>query len=290
MTAGHDPPVYDPSLQPAAAVLAVVPEDATLLGVTDWAQIRLQLGAGDLTSDSKQALRDAFWRKVERRSSALTPGMLRPDEVALASTYGFTQDDVDWEAHFRGPIGDGWVLKFRDDLDFDAVKEAVADGAGPFADAESYGTTHVASYGITTDPTASWQANPELTALVGQVANATYVARACLPFEVAFGPGLEGQLAEAPAGDVAMLDDLDAWSLAFGSELATVRLGPERPDVFDRARLADNLPQTDPDFGLGFAKSVADPVGGRIGYDMGKPAVAATLALKQHLPFAVCGE
>ena len=50
-------PVYDPSLEPAAAVLALVPDDATLLEVTDFDQVRLQLGFGDMSSESDRAER-----------------------------------------------------------------------------------------------------------------------------------------------------------------------------------------------------------------------------------------
>ena len=39
-------PAYDASLEPAAAVLALVPEDAQTLTVTDFDQVRLELGAG----------------------------------------------------------------------------------------------------------------------------------------------------------------------------------------------------------------------------------------------------
>ncbi len=67
-----------------------------------------------------------------------------------------------------------------------------------------------------------------------------------------------------------------------------MRLGALRDDMFDRARLPDVLPRTDPEFGLGYADPVADPGGGRIGYRLGDPAVAARLARERHLPFAVC--
>ena len=36
--------------------------------------------------------------------------MLRADNTELMLDYGFTQDDVDWEAHFTGPEGNGFVL------------------------------------------------------------------------------------------------------------------------------------------------------------------------------------
>ncbi|MCW2815050.1 MAG: hypothetical protein JWN84_2505, partial [Nocardioides sp.] len=46
-------PAYDPELEPAAAVMAVVPAAATVLEVTDFDQVRFSLGYGDLTSESE---------------------------------------------------------------------------------------------------------------------------------------------------------------------------------------------------------------------------------------------
>ncbi len=54
--------------------------------------------------------------------------MLRPVNSELMLDHGFTQDDVDWEAHFTGPDGNGYVLAFRPDLDMAGVASAVADG------------------------------------------------------------------------------------------------------------------------------------------------------------------
>ena len=51
----------------------------------------------------------------------------------------------------------------------------------------------------------------------------------------------------------------------------TARLGPAGPDTFGRARLADTLPESDPSFGEGFERPVADPASGRIGYSLGDP-------------------
>ena len=88
-----------------------------------------------------------------------------------------------------------------------------------------------------------------------------------------------------------MLDDLDElgpFSVALGADLATVHLGPARADVFERSRVADVLPRTSPEFGRGYADPVSDPSGGRIGYRLAQPRIAAELALQQRLPFAVC--
>ena len=105
---------------------------------------------------------------------------------------------------------------------------------------------------------------------------------------MALGRGVKAALAPSPSADVADLDELGPFSVTFGGELATARLGPDRGDAFDRMRLPETLPETDPEFGLGYQGGVADPLGGRIGYDLGDPVIAARLALENQLPFAVC--
>lgn len=283
------PPAYDTALASAPAVLALVPDDATTLSVTDFEQVRLLLGASLLTSESPAVERERFWRQAEADAPLLSTGMLRPVEARLLRDYGFTQDDVQWEASFSGPAGDGWVLALRDDLDLDAVGRAVVDGVGPLAGAEVDADNRLVSIGTAPDGESSWAADAELVALVSQAeANATYVERECVPFESAFGADVEDELAATPAADLAELETLEAWSLSFGGSLATARLGADRTDVFERMRLAENLPATEPEFARGFTDGVADPVGGRIGYSMPDPAAAALLTRQRNLPFAVC--
>ena len=281
-------PAYDPSLEPAAAVLAIVPGDAEVLEVTDFDQIRLQLGFGDMTSDSDLADRRRFWRRAERTAPLLSPGLLRDPRARYEKRFGFSQDDVEWEAHFDGPSGEGYVVKFHDELPMRGVARAAATSTGPLAGATVVTAAHVAALGATREPTESWAAEPELVELVGQVAGATYVTRTCLEPDQVFGAGV-GDLAPVPAADLGALDPLGPFSVTFGGSLVTVRLGSMRDDVFDRARLAGILPATDPDFGLGYADPVADPQSGRIGYTLGDGPVAARLAREQLLPFAVCG-
>ncbi|MDO9494909.1 MAG: hypothetical protein Q7J48_04335 [Nocardioides sp.] len=283
------PPAYDEALASASAVLALVPADATTLAVTDFEQVRLLLGASLLTGESPAAERERFWRQAERQAPLLSPGRLRPFDDRLLRDYGFTQDDVAWEASFAGPAGEGWVMAFRDDLELAAVQRAVAAGVGPLRGADVDVETRLVSTGAAPDGESSWAADPELAALVSPAeANATYVERECVPFETAFAADVQDDLAEAPAADLAALEPLAAWSLSFGGSLATARLGAARTDVFERMRLADTMPATEPEFGTGFADGVADPVGGRIGYSMPDPAAAALLARERRLPFAVC--
>ncbi len=49
----------------------------------------------------------------------------------------------------------------------------------------------------------------------------------------------------------------------------------DRTDLFDRLHLGDDWPDGSPSFDDGFARGVADPTTGRIGYDVPRPAVAA---------------
>ncbi|WP_372727214.1 hypothetical protein, partial [Nocardioides sp.] len=128
-------PEYDATAEPATAVLPFVPEEATILTVTDFDQVRAQLGVPEMTSNDPLTDRIAFWRRAEVETPMLTDGMLRADNSELMLDFGFTQDDVDWEAHFVTPDGNGFVLAFRDDLDMHGVTRAVAHQVGPLAGA-----------------------------------------------------------------------------------------------------------------------------------------------------------
>ncbi len=282
------PPAYDPELNAAEAVLALVPQDATTLSVTDFDQVRLLLGASELTGQDPAPVRARFWRRAAVRAPLLSEGLLRQVDARLGADYGFTRDDVRWEATFSGPAGDGFVLALREDLAMGGVERAVRAGVGPLAGAETDAALHLVTLGVTDDPEASWAVSEDLVALVGPAAaNATYVERDCLAFDEAFSADPD-TLAAVPAGDLAALSPVEMFSVTLGGELATVRLGPEREDAFDRMRLAGNLPATEPELGLGFAEGVADPIGGRIGYVMPDPALAARLTRERQLPFAVC--
>ena len=282
-------PAYDPALEPAAGVLALVPDAATRLAVTDFDQIRLQLGNPDLSPSAPPRERAEFWARVDNETAALTAGLLRADEDVLREEYGFTQDDVLWEAQFGDESGaTGWVLKFRDDLDMTGVQRAVDEEVGPLAGAKVAVEERVIGTGTTSTPEQSWAADPDLTALVGRPAAATYVERSCIAFDDVFGEGVLEQLASAPSEDVAELTELTAFAVSFGGDLATAWLGPARGDTFPRSRLAETLPETDPSFAAGFQHPVADPAGGRIGYALGDPRLAVELTMTRRLPFAVC--
>jgi len=262
-------PAYDASLEPSAAVLALVPETAQTLTVTDFDQVKLELGLPDVGTGSDPAEVQELWDRAVAERPLLTPGMLRADDGQLRKTYGFTQVDVAWEAHFFDDADQeaGWVLAFREGTDMQAVQRAVDDGAGPLTGATVDAEQRLATSGTTSDPTQSWATDEATTAMVGLPANSTYVARACLP--------------EAAGADV---DELGTWSVQFEGSLVTARLGEGRHDLFVRMRLG----QAQPDFAAAYDGGVADPRTGRIGYVMADPAAAAGLALAKGLPFAAC--
>ncbi|MCW2795620.1 MAG: hypothetical protein JWM79_1117 [Nocardioides sp.] len=263
-------PSYDALAEPSSAVLPLVPEAAVSLTVTDFDTVRLQLGSSELTSKSPRTERDAFWQRAETETALLTRGMLRPVEAKLAADYGFTQDDVDWEAHFFDASGAeiGWVLSIRLIVDMGAVQRAVDDGVGPLADGAVVAGEHLVVHGTAAAGQASWATDPVWSSLVGSAASSTYAARGCVPVD------------SAPVE----LEPLDAYSVAFQGTLATARLGVGRTDLFARLGLGDGLPT----FATGFTGGVADPTTGRIGYEMVDPPAAADLALRGSLPFAAC--
>ncbi|WP_322937500.1 hypothetical protein [Nocardioides bizhenqiangii] len=278
---------YDPTLEPAAAALPLVPADATTLEVTDFDQLRLTLGFGSLDHDSPAPERARFWQALSEAAS-LSTGLLRPVADELA-TYDFGQDDVAWEATYAGGA-DGWVLAFHEEAPLAAVQRAIRDGVGPLAGAVLDIDRALVTSAPPPEGEDSWAAIEEVVGLVGQEANTTYVERACLAFDTVFGEGMEEQLAEAPRAALKSLDPLEGFAIALGTDLATVRLGESRSDAFDRLRLAEVMPAIRPEFGAGFARGVADPSTGRLGYDLQRPTAAVELIRDQHLPFAVCGD
>jgi hypothetical protein len=263
---------YDGNLEPAAAVLALVPDEAQTLTVTDFDQVRKQLGQDELGDQSPAAEVAAFWQRAETELPLLTTGLLRPADAQLATTDGFTELDVAWEAHFSGTDGRelGWVLRFRDGTDMARVERAAEDPAGPVAGAHVDAAAHLASSSATDDPAQSWAADPQLVSLVGPAAVSTYVARDC---DAAADTGSEE------------VDELGAYAVQFEGSLVTARLGEGRQDLFTRMRLGED----DPAFAAAYDGGVADPVTGRIGYEMTDPTAAAQLALARRLPFATCG-
>ncbi len=262
-------PAYDGSLEPSAAVLALVPEDVATVTVTDFDQVRVELGMGELTDRSTPEEVAAFWERAKAERPLLSPGMLRPADARLAPTYGFTQLDVAWEAHFFSAEDEeiGWVVRFRDGTDMAQVAAQAADTATPLSGGTVDAADRLVTSGATDDPGQSWAADPETRALVGLPANSTYVSRECVQDET--------------DEDV---DELGAYSIQFEGSLVTARLGEGRQDLFARMRLGEQ----EPGFDAAYDGGVADPLTGRIGYVMNDPAAAAALALDHRLPFVAC--
>lgn len=279
---------YDESLEPSAAVLALVPTEADTVMITDFEQARLALGFGT-GEEAAPEDRAKFWRRLPR-TAALSMGILRPADDRLREEFKISQDDVAWEAtYLDGSDGTtGWVLAFRRTTSMAAVARAVKAEVGPLRGAVVDVDRRLVTSTTPPEATASWGADPTLVALGGREAISTFLTRECLSFDSIFGAGMQEQLAAAPAAALRAVDELDSFAVALGTELATVLLGANRSDAFDRARLAEIMPPTDPEFPLVMSRPVADPSSGRLGYTLSDPAAAAELTRTGHLPFAVC--
>ena len=57
-----------------------------------------------------------------------------------------------WEAHFEGGGVDGWVLRFRDDLDMTAARRAVDDEIGPLGGAQVAAEQRVVGVDVASSP------------------------------------------------------------------------------------------------------------------------------------------
>ena len=282
-------PSYDAGQPAAAAVLALVPQSATVITVTDWDAVRVQLGQPELTSESLMSDRNEFWRRAETESPALTRGMLREDGSEYELDYGFTQDDVDWEAHWTGPDGPGWALAFRPDLDLGGVREAINHEVGPLADGHLDAADHLAVSG--TSQTDVWGNEPQWAPLVVDESEATYLHRGCVPLDEALGPDATAEdqdrlLAQHPI--TLTLRPLAGFAIGFGDHNATVRMAAGQADLFERLDVARDWPV--PGFGSAWRSPVGDPGSGRMGYSLPDPPRAVALALTEELPFAVCNE
>jgi hypothetical protein len=276
-------------------VLSMVPEVATELTLTDWDAIRARLGFHDLSSNSTMADRRDFWERADREAVLLSEGLLRPENSRLMLDYGFTQDDVDWEARFTGPEGRaGYVLGFRPGQDMTAVRQAVDAEVGPLRGARVLPDQRLLVLGVATAGERVWAMDPSWLALTDGLGETSYLRSECVPMNDALGPDatVEDQDALVARADPTYLGPLEGFSLSFGDQVATARLGVDRMDLHDRADLAEIWPTTgDIGFADGFeGMPVADPATGRIGLRVAKPVAAARLTLTGLLPFAVCNE
>ncbi|WP_248579666.1 hypothetical protein [Nocardioides sp. InS609-2] len=282
---GADPLIasYDAArdVAPGRAALSLIPAIATTITITDFDRARAELGLPDLTSDDPMTDRNDFWERAPQETVLLTEGLLREQNSRFMLDHGFTQDDVDWEAHWVTPEGPGWVLAFRSDLPFGRVAGAVAEGVGPLKGATADAERHLLSVGLAGEDDEVWGDRADARDLTTAVpAESTYLRVGCVPPATALA-----------THDVTAFDDLEAFSVSYGDGLGTARLGPDRADLFERSALATDAPTSGPiGFGDAFENAVADPSTGRIGWDVRNPRVAAALTLTDGLPWAVCNE
>jgi hypothetical protein len=284
--ASEPAPAYAATAEPAEAVLSFVPQSAQVVTVVDWDGVREQLGVPDLTSDDLMTDRLDFWERASTEAALLTDGLLREDSSTFELDYGFTQDDVDWEARWIGEDGPGFVLALRPDLDLRGVKRAVADGVGPLADATLDEKNALLVAGAA--ETDVWASEDTWPPLVAEPATATYLHRGCISLNTALGPDADVEdqdalLAEHP---VTTLDDLEGFVVAYGDHQATARFEPGREDLFERLRISEAWPTGE--FNEAYVNGAADPSSGRLGFSVRRPPEAAGMALLEELPFGVC--
>lgn len=286
----------DSRLPAARAALALVPAAATEVAVTDFDESRAALGVPDLTSGALATDRSAYWERARTESVLLAEGMLHEHDSELLLDHGFTSDDVDWEAHWTGPDGEGWALGLRPGLDVDRVRSAVRAGVGPLGGARVDAGQHLVTGGASevAGEGESWGDLPDVRDLATEVpAESAYYRTGCVPLDDALGPDAGADVVErvATEHDVPFLDELERFSVSFADGTATARLGPGRDDLLERSDLAAGFPTVGPvGWRDAFANPVNDPASGRIGWDVTTPRLAAGLVLTDVLPFAVCPE
>ena len=287
-------PSYDARREPAAAVLPLVPASATRLVVTDLDEVRAQLGVPGQGSADPAAERADFWRRAARGAPLLDPVLSpRPDQPAGSAggelPAGISRDDVAWRAEFSGPGGAGWVLGLHPDVDLATVARSLHGAGDRLRAARVLAGDRLVVSGVAADSHLSWATDPALAHLVDEPAEATYVRRGCLPVRTALGLPRAGDGRQLHRHHLDDLAPLAGIALAFGDHLATFRTDRDRPDLFDRLRLAADPALTGHDgFAADFRHGVADPTTGRMGFEVPRPDAAAALVRREELPPAVC--
>lgn len=303
-TAAVDPfaDVAPGDLPVAVRAATWAPVGATEVAVTDWDRVRDRLGLPSLTGGSEAEDRARFWREARAGAVVLTPSVLHDSDPRLLREFGFTADDVDWQADVRGPDGEGSVLALRPDLPLEGVRRAVAAGVGGLGGAEVVADQRVVLTGAlagarTGSGAETWRTDPDLAELLVATAResapeSVLLRRDCVPLDDALGAAAGPDEAErvAAAHDVEDFGEVTASSVAFGDLVATVRLGLERSDLFERAELVGDWPPVgSPTFADAFGPDpVVDPSTGRLGLMVDDPAAAAVVTRAGVLPWAVC--
>ncbi|ANH37726.1 hypothetical protein I601_1286 [Nocardioides dokdonensis FR1436] len=256
--------------QPPAArlVLDLVPPEVSRVTVTDFDQVAAELGVTERSSDLDAEQRSEFWRRAEAETVLLADGLLRPVQARLERDFSIGQEDVEWEARLFDDAGRevGFVLAWSAMIDPAVVQRAVRAGVGPLRGATVLPEQSLVLSGAATEVDEPW-GGEQVVDLVDGSATSTYLEIGCV---------------DEPGAD--SWDELEAYTLSFGSILATARLGTGRDDLFERLAAG-----TDEDgFGAGFTGGAADPSTGRLGFEVVSPARAAALTLRRQLPFAAC--
>lgn len=281
-----------------ASALEFVPEDATVLTVTDWDAIRGRLGVPELDGEATMTDRFAFWERARAEAVLLTEGALREDNSTFELDYGFTADDVEWEAHWTGEDGPGYVLQLRDGLDLDGVRRAVDAGEGVLDGAHLDADRRLVVEGSAAEPDDSWDdswAAGEATSPPAEGAESIYLRKGCVPFDEVLGPDatVEDQDAVLAKHDIAALESVDSVAITYAGKQVTGWLpGPipgPRGDLTERAALFAEWPTTDLLSLTKAFKGVA-VAGDGITATVKDPLRAATVTLADILPFGVCNQ
>lgn len=257
--------------QPPAArvVLDFVPPEVSRVTVTDFDQVAADLGVTERSSDLDAQQRGEFWRRAEAETVLLADGLLRPVQARLQRDFSIGQEDVEWEARLYDDDGRevGFVLAWSAIIDPAVVQRAVRAGVGPLRGATVLPQQSLVLSGAATEVDEPWGGD-QVVDLVDGPATSTYLELGCV---------------DEPGAD--SWDELEAYTLSFGSVLATARLGTGRDDLFERLAAASTGVD---DFGAGFTGGAADPSTGRLGFELVSPARATALTLRRQLPFAAC--
>ena len=300
----------------AAAALALVPQDAAYLTITEWSAIKERLGAGGLTGESIQTDRIEFWRAVGASTVLLTDGSLRAENSRLGLRYGVTQDDAIWELRWARDGADdgpgGLALRLRDDLDLAGLERAVQDEVPGVEGARVLADQQLLLRGEG-DPGATLAVDPAVSVAVDVDAETQVVVPGCRPWPAALGVDATVEEQEALVGGAQVQDLLDpeAWRMSFaGRSAEVVVVYPEgtteqaaQADARVRLALAEEWPTTE-SVGWGDALGLppgltgpgveVTPVGDRLvaraDYRVVNPTAAGTIALAGLVPWAVCSE
>lgn len=259
-------PVYADTMEPSKAVMALVPPDATTLEVTNYDQIKILFGAERVTGRAPEGDQRALWSRADHESAQLTHGLLRGVDQELRRRFGWGAADVSWEASFGGGAT-GFVIRVADTVQ---PEKAIQAGVGPLRGAAYDAGRHLITKGTVAVGQESWGSDPVMVAVAGGPGTSTYVVKGC-----AHG---------AHVTTTTAMRQVSAYSVEFGGGIATVRIGTERDDLFDRMKLGAAVPA----YAKAFTHGVGDPGSGRMGFRISDPVAAASLVTHEPMPYAAC--